>query len=65
MLNPPAAQNFALALHEVATNAAKHGALSAPDGIVTVGWTASGYDGNVSLQFSLVREWRPASCATK
>src|SRR5262249_40135663 len=40
MLNPQAAQNFALALHELTTNAAKYGALSVASGRVTIEWTA-------------------------
>lgn len=35
---PTVAQNFALAVHELATNAAKYGALSAPGGGLTVTW---------------------------
>src|SRR5262249_33553089 len=38
ILSPQAAQNFALALHELATNAAKHGALSVPGGRVIIEW---------------------------
>jgi PAS domain S-box-containing protein len=37
-LTPATAQTLALALHELATNAAKYGALSALDGRVTVDW---------------------------
>jgi PAS domain S-box-containing protein len=32
------AQMFALVIHELATNAAKHGSLSAPQGHVVIGW---------------------------
>jgi two-component sensor histidine kinase len=38
MLSPMAAQNIGLALHELATNAVKYGALSAPRGTVFVAW---------------------------
>jgi two-component sensor histidine kinase/DNA-binding response OmpR family regulator len=37
-LQPPVAQGLALALHELATNAAKHGALSSIAGKVSVTW---------------------------
>jgi PAS domain S-box-containing protein len=37
-LRPPVAQGLALALHELATNAAKHGALSSMSGKVSVAW---------------------------
>ena len=37
-LNTEAAQNIGLALHELSTNAAKYGALSATDGKVVLGW---------------------------
>jgi len=37
-LRPEAAQNIGLALHELGTNATKHGALSVPEGVITVDW---------------------------
>jgi PAS domain S-box-containing protein len=42
-LSPPQAVTMALALHELATNAVKYGALSVPEGSVEVRWNAS-YD---------------------
>lgn len=39
-LNPTAAQTLGLALHELATNAAKYGALSVEDGRVSIEWVA-------------------------
>lgn len=37
-IKPNVAQNFALAIHEMATNAAKYGALSTPKGRLDVSW---------------------------
>jgi two-component sensor histidine kinase len=39
VLQPQVAQNFALGLHELATNSAKHGALSTTTGKIAVVWT--------------------------
>jgi PAS domain S-box-containing protein len=47
VLDPSAAQNLALALHELATNAAKYGAWSSANGRVTV--TAAAESGELAL----------------
>jgi two-component sensor histidine kinase len=54
-LNPEATRNIGLALHELATNATKHGALSVPEGIVTVDWQITPGDEGPSC-FHLI--WR-------
>jgi len=38
LLNPEAAQSLSLAIHELATNSEKYGALSSPSGQVAVTW---------------------------
>lgn len=45
---------FGLVLHELATNAAKYGALSHPDGEVGVSWELAGRDGHRVLRL----QWR-------
>ncbi len=41
LLKPEAAQSLGLALHELAVNASKYGALSLPSGKIEIGWTVN------------------------
>jgi PAS domain S-box-containing protein len=50
-LTAKAAQNFALALHELATNAAKYGALSNATGRVHISWSTSKPNGTALFAF--------------
>jgi PAS domain S-box-containing protein len=53
-IRPDAAQHIGMALHELATNAAKYGALSVPDGKVSITWTipkSNDSDGNCTLSW--------------
>lgn len=54
MLNPRVAQNFALVMHELATNAFKYGALSQPDGQVAITWSIDDAETEAKLRFT----WR-------
>jgi two-component sensor histidine kinase len=49
-LEPYTAQAVAIALHELATNAAKYGSLSAADGPVEITWTRT-TDGRLGLRW--------------
>jgi PAS domain S-box-containing protein len=51
MLEPSAAQAIAISVHELATNAAKYGSLSAPDGDVEVTWSRT-EGGRLSLRWT-------------
>ena len=54
-LPPKAAQALSLAVHELATNALKHGAWSSAEGAVAIDWTSeAGEDGARTLRL----EWR-------
>jgi two-component sensor histidine kinase len=50
-LGPSAAQNINLAIHELTTNAHKHGVLAGEDGTITVEWTRS-VGGKVTLSWT-------------
>jgi two-component sensor histidine kinase len=52
MLGPQSAQSFSLAVHELATNAAKYGALSNGSGKVGVSWTITRLGNNNELKFT-------------
>jgi len=51
VLKPDLAQAIAVAVHELATNAAKHGALSVPEGQVRVEWSRAA-DGRIVLRWT-------------
>ena len=51
LIEPETAQTMAVVLHELATNAAKHGALSVSSGHVEVKWSL-GADGRIVLRLT-------------
>jgi two-component system CheB/CheR fusion protein len=51
LLEPTAAQAVAVCLHELTTNAAKHGALSSPEGRVDIAWSRAA-DGRLILRWT-------------
>lgn len=57
VLPPRASLSLSMALHELATNAAKYGSLGAPDGRVDVEWTV-GRSADSPYPTSLTLEWR-------
>ena len=50
-LSPKAALTLGLAIHELATNAAKYGALSTDSGKIAVRWEIDGSDGALSIEW--------------
>jgi two-component sensor histidine kinase len=56
-----AVQILALAVHELATNARKHGALGPPEGTLAVSWQVTGLDGDRRLAL----EWHESGTATR
>jgi PAS domain S-box-containing protein len=59
-IQPDAAQHIAMAMHELATNAAKFGALSVPGGKVHISWhQQSGPDGETLCHISWVESGGP------
>ncbi|MFF8800156.1 MULTISPECIES: PAS domain-containing protein [unclassified Methylobacterium] len=58
-LSPKAAEILTLAVHELATNALKYGALSAPEGCVRVNWTTFPEGGETWLGFDWAEDGAP------
>jgi PAS domain S-box-containing protein len=54
MLTPAQTRAVAMVIHELVTNAAKHGALSSPNGRVSVSWERTGADATAILTI----KWR-------
>ncbi len=59
-LTPRAGMALALAVHELASNAAKYGALSTPSGRLAVTWTTAGGAGGRTLRLTWVETGGPA-----
>ncbi|HEX5282314.1 MAG TPA: PAS domain S-box protein [Micropepsaceae bacterium] len=59
LLNPRAAQTFAMLLHELGTNAMKYGALSSPDGRVSAEWSVEGADAEAQFRFRWIERGGP------
>jgi two-component sensor histidine kinase len=60
ILDPRQAQNFSLALHELATNASKYGALSNGSGNVGISWTLTANGETNILKFCWQERGGPA-----
>jgi two-component system CheB/CheR fusion protein len=53
-LRPSAAETIGLAIHELATNAVKYGALSSPEGRLRVRWSVRTENGVPRLRFTWI-----------
>lgn len=58
-LNAKAAQAFALLVHELATNAAKHDALSNPGSRIGIEWSVESANGKARLKFRWLERGDP------
>jgi PAS domain S-box-containing protein len=61
IITPTAVEYLGLALHELATNASKHGALSVPNGKVDVSWAATRDQGEATFRFEWVERDGPVA----
>jgi two-component system CheB/CheR fusion protein len=59
-LRPKVALTLGMMIHELATNAVKHGALSAPEGKVSVEWAMEGADGSAALKLRWIESDGPS-----
>jgi len=64
MLTSAETQAVAMVIHELVTNAAKHGSLSSPDGRVSVSWDRTGTDAAAILTIAWRELGGPAIAAT-
>ena len=62
-LSPDAAQAVSLTMHELATNAAKHGAFSCDDGHVGVSWSLTGAETARSLRLAWIERMAGAKAS--
>jgi len=58
-IKPEAAQNLGLALHELAINAKKFGALSVPDGRVSISWGRNGGGEENAIELNWLEQFGP------
>lgn len=64
-LSPAASQHIGLAIHELATNASKYGALSVPEGRVSIAWNEQpDHDGARNFQLTWIESGGPSVSAS-